>query len=70
LDIANIRLVLIAGRGFPYKGEPSVENEVAAGAWADEIAKPVKHDVNVTSMPLHGILYAGQDSVNRADNPR
>jgi hypothetical protein len=57
LDIANIRLGLIVTRGFPYTREPVTPTVVAPEEnVADENTEPVNHDVNVTSMPVYGIL--------------
>jgi hypothetical protein len=57
LDIANIRLGLIVTRGFPYAREPVAQTVVAPEEnVADENTGPVNHDVNVTSMPVCGIL--------------
>ncbi|CAI8979403.1 hypothetical protein EMIT0215P_80238 [Pseudomonas serboccidentalis] len=59
MDIANIRLGLIVPRGIPYAREPVAQTVVAPEEnVADEVTESVKHDVNVTSMPAHGILIA------------
>jgi hypothetical protein len=56
LDIANIRLGLIVTRDSLTRGTCGANCGRAEENVADEITGPVKHDVNVTSMPVRGIL--------------